>query len=112
MTGDAEDAQRASAQPERHHRGVHIVVLREHGEAQHPAIGVDLDHLLAGQPTQDVEVVDGEVAEDPARYRDVRLVRRGRVVAGHPGGVHRPQLTALDQPAHLAVGRVEPSLEP
>ena len=75
------------------------------GKPADAAIGVDLLDLAAGQPAQDVEVVDREVAEQPARRRDVRLVRRRRVVAGEADRVERAELAGLDQPARLAVAR-------
>ena len=55
--------------------------------------------------------MDGKVAEQPARRRDVRLVRRRRVVTGEADGVEGPELPGLDQPARLAIAGVEATLE-
>ena len=55
--------------------------------------------------------MDGEIAEQPTRLRDVRLVRRRRVVTGEADRVERPERAGLDQPARLAIAGVEPPLE-
>src|SRR6478752_4562493 len=45
-------------------RRVDVVVLREHRKAADAPIGIDLLHLASGQPAQDIEVVDGKIAEE------------------------------------------------
>ena len=74
---------------------VDVVVLGEHREAQHAAVGIDLLDFLARHPAQDIEVVDREVAEQAARRGDVRLVRWGWVVASEPDGIQRPEFARL-----------------
>src|SRR5258705_7555165 len=93
------------------HGRVHVVVLGEDREAPDTPIGIDLLHLAVGQPAQDIEVVDGKVAEYAARLRDVRLVRRRRIVTGEADRVEGPERSGLDQPARLAITRVEAALE-
>ena len=47
--------------------GGHIdVAMARERRLMHGAVGVDLDNLLARHPGDDVEVVDGEIAPDPA----------------------------------------------
>ena len=108
---DGQHGQRTARQAQRRDGRVDVAVLREDREAQDAAVGIDLLDLLSGQPAKDIEVVDGEIAEQAARLGDVALVRRRRVVAGQPDGVQRAELAALDQTARLAVAGVEAALE-
>lgn len=107
-----EDRERPVPHPQGGDCGVHVAVLPEHLEAAHRAVGVDLLDLARRKPPDDVEVVDGEVAEEPARDRDVRLVGRRGVVAGEADQVDGAELARLDQPPRGPVGGVEAALEP
>ena len=55
------------------------------GNSRHAAVRIDLLDLAAGHPAQDVEVVDREVAEQPARLRRCRP-RAAGPGRGPPGG--------------------------
>ena len=53
----------------------------------------------------------GEITEEAAGLGDVGLVRRGRIVPGEADRVQGAELAALDEPARLAVARIEAALE-
>ena len=112
MTGRGQDDEWAVGHPQGRHAGVDVVVLGEHREGPDAAVRVDLLDFLARHPAQDVEVVDGEIAEQTARAGDVRLVRRGGVMAGEIDRVERPEFARRDQSARLHVPGVESPLEP
>ena len=112
MPGDGHDAERPARHPEGDDRRVDVVVLGKDLEPADRARRIDLVDLRAEEPADDVEVVDREVTEQPARLGDVALMRRGRVVAGQPEGVDRAQRTRLDEPARLPVAGIEATLEP
>ena len=80
-------------------------------EAAHGASGVDLVHLDARHPSQRVEIVDRGVSEQSTRQGDVRVWRWLVVMSDEPNEVDGPELTGLDHPTGLDVGRIEPSLE-
>src|SRR5438477_4705091 len=108
---DLDDSERTVVHPERRDGRVDVVVLGEHREATHVAIGVDLRNFAPGQPAEDVEVMDREVPEQPTRLRDIGLVWRLGVVADQVEVVERAELAAGEHPARLSVARIEPPLE-
>ena len=108
---DLDDAERTVVHPERRDGRVDVVVLGEHREATHVAIGVDLRNFAPGHPAEDVEVMDREVPEQPTRLRDIGLVWRLGVVADQVEVVERAELAAGEHPARLSVARIEPPLE-
>ena len=67
--------------------------------------------LAAGQPPRHVEVVDVQIAEDPAAGRDVPLVGRLVVVSTHPQRVQGPGVARGDEFPRCAKAGIEPSHE-
>jgi hypothetical protein len=112
VAGDRQDAERSARQAKRDDGRVDVVVLGEHGEGDDAPVGVDLHDLLAGHEPERVEVVDAEVAEDAAGDRDVLLVGRLGIVAGHPDHVQGPEPAAPDEVSRRDVAGVEAPLEP
>ena len=94
-----------------HHRGVEVAGLADGRIDPHPAGGVHLDRLAAGYEAGHVEVMDGHVAEDPARHLDVGDGRRVGVAAGDADQVHVAHITGSHPVAHVAVGGVEAPVE-
>ena len=80
MPGSRQDGEGAAAESQHGRRHVDVAVLLEPGSLAYRPVGVHLDDLVAGDEADRVEVVDVEVAEDPARGRDVLLRRRIGVV--------------------------------
>src|SRR5205807_7664924 len=82
--GAGEDPECAAAQPEDGDGGVDVAVPLEPAQLPDGAVGVDLRDLLPRDVANRVEVVDVQVAEDPARPGDELLCRSRRVVGGGP----------------------------
>src|SRR5215208_3807421 len=80
MAASCQDGDHAVFHPHQGRRSVHVAVRGEEVEVADASSCVYLLYLTAGQPAQDVEVVDVEVAEDAARCGDVLFGWRVGVV--------------------------------
>ena len=100
-----------SAWREHDHGGVEVAGLADGRIDPHGTLGVHLDDLAPGHEPGHVEVVDGHVAEDPARHLDVGQGRRRRVAAGDAHQVHVADVAVCDPIAHLGVAGVEAPVE-
>src|SRR5438128_3707335 len=106
-----EDPERAAAEPEDGDGRVDVAVTLEPGGLPDGAVGVDLGDLLAGDVADGVEVVNVQVAEDPARAGDVFLGRRRRVVRGGADDEQVAERTRSDSVVCGTIARVEAALE-
>jgi hypothetical protein len=96
---------------EQHDRGVDVAGLPDLRVDAHPAAGVDLDDLRAGDVPGHVEVVDGHVQEQAAGAADVAHRRGRRVAAGDPRELRLADLPGRHGGGHGLVGRVEAAVE-
>ena len=96
-------AERPARHPEEHHRGVDVARLADPRLDATRARGVDLGRPLADEPGDEVEVVDGLVAEEAPGDRDV--LGRGRPVVARDevDDFDRPDFSFPDPPPDLPV---------
>ena len=78
---------------------------------QRRAVCVDLDHLVAADETDRIEVVDVEVPEDAAGGCEVVLGRRKRVVRRRTHREDAAHAAVRDRIAECPVALVEAALE-
>src|SRR5688572_29449093 len=66
MAASREDGEDTVLHPDQGRRSIHVAVFGEEVEVADASSGVDVLYFAAGQPAQNIEVVDVEVAEDAA----------------------------------------------
>jgi hypothetical protein len=105
----ARDQRDRAAAPGEHRRsGVNIIGLGEEGRAAALPHNEDADDLATGDEPHRVDVMDGAVAVEATRGRDVRRVcpsqQRARQVRGHRLLAERGEASVLDARDQLAMG--------
>src|SRR5215204_5010195 len=111
MAASCQDGDHAVFHPHQGRRSVHVAVRGEEVEVADASSCVYLLYLTAGQPAQDVEVVDVEVAEDAARCGDVLFGWRVGVVGGEPQRVDGSESAGFYEASRFGVAGIEASLE-
>ena len=104
-------AKRARAGAHEDHRGVHVAGFGEPRFDHDAGHRAHRHHLFARHKARHVEVVDGHVAEQPARFDDEFHRRQAAVAAGHDDHLDRTHLAGAHRVIDGAVVGIVTAVE-
>ncbi len=108
MSEPGKDGQRSILKPQDGDRCVDVVEPRESAIiGQHPCCHMHLFNFLASRPPDDVEIMDHEIAEEPAAGLQDLFMWWFRVVRSKTSGVKSPELAGRHEAPRLGVFAVD-----